>query len=57
VLDDKTSIVLSNNEIKYRQHLGIIRPRTPTFPEWASKEIKDILKGTDYVIVSFMIII
>ncbi|XP_011329150.1 methyltransferase-like protein 17, mitochondrial isoform X2 [Ooceraea biroi] len=44
VLDETTSTLFSNDEMKYRHHEGIIKPRTPDFPEWASKEIRDILK-------------
>ncbi|XP_029663982.1 methyltransferase-like protein 17, mitochondrial isoform X2 [Formica exsecta] len=44
LLDDATSISFANNEIKYRHHPGIIKPRTSTFPVWASKEIQTILK-------------
>lgn len=44
LLDDTTSTLLSNNEIKYRHHPGVIMPRTPIFPEWAAKEIKTVLK-------------
>ncbi|KAL6425596.1 hypothetical protein ACFW04_009619 [Cataglyphis niger] len=44
VLDDATSTLFSNNEIKYRHHPGIIKPRTSMFPIWALKEIQTILK-------------
>ncbi|XP_070152107.1 ribosome assembly protein METTL17, mitochondrial isoform X2 [Polyergus mexicanus] len=44
LLDDAISISFVNNEIKYRHHPGIIKPRTSTFPVWASKEIQIILK-------------
>lgn len=45
LLDDAISTLLSNNEIKYRSHPGVIKPRTPVFPKWASTEIQAILKG------------
>lgn len=45
LLDDATSSLLSNNEIKYKHHPGVIMPRTPEFPQWALKEIHTILKG------------
>ncbi|KMQ97636.1 protein rsm22-like mitochondrial protein [Lasius niger] len=44
LLDDATSSLLSNNEIKYKHHPGVIMPRTPEFPQWALKEIRTILK-------------
>lgn len=44
LLDDATSTLFSNNEMKYRHHPGIILPRTPVFPKWASEEIQTILK-------------
>lgn len=43
VLND-AALGLSNDTIKYRHHPGIIKPRTPEFPNWASKEIQSILK-------------
>lgn len=50
VLDDATSTLLSNEEIKYRNHPGVIKPRTPMFPTWASKEIHNILKEKQIVL-------
>ncbi|XP_011697043.1 PREDICTED: methyltransferase-like protein 17, mitochondrial isoform X2 [Wasmannia auropunctata] len=43
VLDDAVSTSISNNEMKYRHHPGVIA-RTPVFPKWALKEIHDVLK-------------
>ncbi|XP_012222134.1 ribosome assembly protein METTL17, mitochondrial [Linepithema humile] len=43
VLND-TAFDSSNDEIKYRHHPGIIKPKTPEFPNWALKEIQIILK-------------
>ncbi|XP_036138592.1 methyltransferase-like protein 17, mitochondrial isoform X2 [Monomorium pharaonis] len=44
VLDDKISTLISNDEMKYRHHPGVVIPRTPEFPKWAQKEIHNILK-------------
>jgi len=50
VLDDTVSTLISNDKIKYRHHPGIIIPRTPEFPTWASKEIYSILKEKKIVL-------
>ncbi|KYN27309.1 hypothetical protein ALC57_03653 [Trachymyrmex cornetzi] len=44
VLNDTVFTSISNNEIKYRHHPGVVIPRTPVFPQWAIKEIQSILK-------------
>ncbi|XP_020291006.1 methyltransferase-like protein 17, mitochondrial [Pseudomyrmex gracilis] len=44
ILDDETLNLISNNDLKYRHHPGIVKPRTPVFPAWASKETENILK-------------
>ncbi|KYQ56061.1 hypothetical protein ALC60_05044 [Trachymyrmex zeteki] len=49
VLDDTVFTSVSNNEIKYRHHPGIVTPRTPVFPQWAFKEIQSILKESQIV--------
>ncbi|XP_014486134.1 PREDICTED: methyltransferase-like protein 17, mitochondrial [Dinoponera quadriceps] len=37
------SSLVFNEDLKHRNHPGIIKPRTPTFPEWTLKEISNIL--------------
>lgn len=50
VLDDTVSTLISNDEIKYRHHPGVVIPRTPIFPVWACKEIQNILKEKQIVL-------
>ncbi|XP_032664973.1 methyltransferase-like protein 17, mitochondrial isoform X2 [Odontomachus brunneus] len=44
ILDETISSLLHTEDMKHKKHPGIIRPKTPVFPNWASKEISDILK-------------
>ncbi|XP_011636082.1 methyltransferase-like protein 17, mitochondrial [Pogonomyrmex barbatus] len=50
ILDNAVSTLLSNNEMKHRFHPGIVNPRTPIFPQWSIKEIRNILKEKQIVL-------